>query len=75
MAYNNAHMVKLAALKALAQKVQSDYALKKDLTALSEKVEGLVTAGGEPNKLEGIKVNGTLLTLADKIADIQRQQR
>ena len=70
MAYNNAHMVKLAALKALAQKVQSDYALKKDLTVLSEKVEGLVTAGGEPNKLEGIKVNGSLLTLADKIADI-----
>lgn len=30
----------------------------------------LVTAGGEPNKLEGIKVNGTLLALTDKIADI-----
>ena len=29
-----------------------------------------MTAGGEPNKLEGIKVNGTLLALADKIADI-----
>ena len=70
MAYNNEHMVKLAALKALAQKVQSDYALKTELSALSTKVDGLVTAGGEPNKLEGIKVNGTLLTLADKIADI-----
>ena len=70
MAYNNEHMVKLAALKALAQKVRSDYALKTELSALSTKVDGLVTAGGEPNKLEGIKVNGTLLTLADKIADI-----
>ena len=70
MAYDTSKLTKLAALKALAQKVQSDYALKKDLTALSDKVEGLITAGGEPNKLEGIKVNGTLLTLTDKIADI-----
>ena len=70
MAYDTSKLTKLAALKALAQKVQSDYALKKDLTALSNKVEGLITAGGEPNKLEGIKVNGTLLTLTDKIADI-----
>lgn len=70
MAYDTSKLTKLAALKALVQKVHSDYALKKDLTALSDKVEGLVTAGGEPNKLEGIKVNGTLLALVDKIADI-----
>ena len=74
MAYDTSKLTKLAALKALAQKVQSDYALKKDLTALSDKVEGLITAGGEPNKLEGIKVNGTLLTLTDKIADILIQE-
>lgn len=70
MAYDTSKLTKLAALKALAQKVQSSYALQKDLTALSERVDDLVTAGGEPNKLEGIKVNGTLLTLTDKIADI-----
>lgn len=70
MAYDTSKLTKLAALKALAQKVQSDYALKKDLTALSNKVEGLIATGGEPNTLEGIKVNGTLLTLVDKIADI-----
>ena len=70
MAYDTSKLTKLAALKALAQKVQSSYALQKDLTALSERVNDLVTAGGEPNKLEGIKVNGTLLTLTDKIADI-----
>lgn len=70
MAYDNTHLVKLAALKALAEKVKNDYALKTELSALSDRVDGLVTAGGEPNKLEGIKVNGTLLTLADKIADI-----
>lgn len=70
MAYDTSKLTKLAALKALAQKVKSSYALQKDLTALSERVNDLVTAGGEPNKLEGIKVNGALLTLTDKIADI-----
>lgn len=43
---------------------------KPKVTGLTTKVNDLVTAGGEPNKLEGIKVNGTLLALADKIADI-----
>ena len=74
MAYDTSKLTKLAALKALAQKVQSSYALQKDLAALSERVDDLVTAGGEPNKLEGIKVNGTLLTLTDKIADILIQE-
>ena len=70
MAYDNTHLVKLAALKALAEKVKSDYALKSELTALSGRVDELVTAGGEPNVLTGIKVNGTLLALTEKIADI-----
>lgn len=48
MAYDNTHLVKLAALKALAEKVKSDYALKADLTALSARVDNLVAAGGEP---------------------------
>lgn len=74
MAYDTSKLTKLAALKALAQKVKSSYALQKDLTALSERVDSLVTAGGEPNKLEGIKINGTLLTLTDKIADILIQE-
>ena len=54
MAYDNTHLVKLAALKALAEKVKSDYALKTDLTALSGRVDNLVAAGGEPNVLTGI---------------------
>lgn len=70
MAYNNEHMVKLAALKALAEKVKNDYALKTELTALSNKVEGLITTGGQPNVIEKIKVNGTEQTVADKAVDI-----
>ena len=74
MAYDTSKLTKLSALKALAQKIKSSYALQKDLTTLSERVDSLVTAGGEPNKLEGIKINGTLLTLTDKIADILIQE-
>lgn len=37
---------------------------------LKTKVDNLVAAGGEPNVLEGVKVNGTLLALADKVVDI-----
>ena len=70
MAYDTNNLTKLAALKALAQRVKDDYATKASVTALSEKVENLVTAGGEPNVLEGVKVNGTALQIADKIVDI-----
>ena len=56
-------------LKKLALRTKSEIGLvDAKVTGLTTKVNDLVTAGGEPNKLEGIKVNGTLL--ADKIADI-----
>lgn len=70
MSYDTTKLVKLAALKALAEKVQSDYALKADLTSLSNRVDDLVTAGGEPNILNGVKVNGTALAIAEKMVDI-----
>lgn len=70
MAYDTTKLVKLAALKALAEKVKADYAKQADLTALKEQVQGLVTAGGEPNVLEGVKVNGTALDIADKMVNI-----
>lgn len=57
-------------LRTFANQLKVKYATKSALEALTEKVEGLVTAGGEPNVLEGVKVNGALLSLADKIADI-----
>lgn len=58
-------------LKKLALRTKSEIGLvDAKVAGLTTKVNDLVTAGGEPNKLEGIKVNGTLLALADKIADI-----
>ena len=58
-------------LKKLALRTKTEIGLvDAKVTGLTTKVNDLVTAGGEPNKLEGIKVNGTLLALTDKIADI-----
>ena len=54
-------------LKKLALRTKSEIGLvDAKVAGLTTKVNDLVTAGGEPNKLEGIKVNGTLLALTDK---------
>lgn len=58
-------------LKLLAQrsKVEIDKVDAK-VTTLSGRVDTLVATGGEPNVITGVKVNGTLLALTDKVADI-----
>lgn len=64
---------KRASLEALLKMVQNNeerYAKQADHTALAQKVENLVTAGGEPNKLEVVKINGTALSIAEKMVDI-----
>lgn len=70
MSYNENNLTKLAHLKLLAQKIAGKFATKADMTKLSGRVDQLVTAGGEPNKLEGVKVNGAALAIADKMVDI-----
>lgn len=70
MAYDESKLARLRHLKELAQEVHDNYAPKADVTALSNRVEELVTAGGEPNKIEVIKVNGTAQTITDKAVDI-----
>lgn len=67
MAYDVEKLTKLGQLKALATRVKAN---KDSLATLSGKVDNLVTAGGEPNVLEGVKVNGTALAIADKMVDI-----
>ena len=58
-------------LKKLALRTKSEIGLvDAKVAGLTTKVNDLVTAGGEPNKLEGIKVNGTALAIADKMVDI-----
>lgn len=70
MAYNTEKLVKLAALKALAEKVNDGFATQKEVEALSGRVDDLVVAGGEPNVLNGVKVNGAALPIAEKMVDI-----
>lgn len=57
-------------LKTFADQLKIKYATKDALSTLQQQVDGLVTAGGEPNVLEGVKVNGTALAIADKMVDI-----
>lgn len=70
MAYDSNKLVKLGQLKTLAERITTDYTKKTDFDLLSSRVEGLVTAGGEPNVLEGVKVNGTALEIVEKVVDI-----
>ncbi|MCI9562297.1 MAG: hypothetical protein HFF63_00235 [Oscillospiraceae bacterium] len=70
MAYNVEKLTKLKALKQLAERIQTDFATKRELSELSGRVEDLVTAGGEPNVITAVKVNGTAQTVTDKAVDI-----
>lgn len=63
-------LAQLSNLATFAQEIKLKYATLEALQTLQTKVEGLVTAGGEPNKLEVVKVNGTALAIAEKMVDI-----
>lgn len=70
MSYEANDAVRIEALRELASQISSKAATKGELTALSGTVEEIRAAGGEPNKIEEIKVNGTALTITDKSVDI-----
>lgn len=57
MPYNTENLTKLNHLKLLAQKTKQE-------------IEAILEVGGEPNVLEGVKVNGTALSIAEKMVDI-----
>ena len=64
MAYDVNKLVKLQGLKDLATQVKSE------LAALSTRIDDIVSTGGEPNVLTGVKVNGTTLSIVEKMVDI-----
>ena len=70
MAYDVNKVSRVKHLQDLAQRIAEDYATKAALKVVSDKVDGLVTAGGEPNVLEAVKVNGTALPITDKAVDV-----
>lgn len=69
---------KLTTLDQLKSSLQSaktyidaqDATLSSRIDAVVEDIEGIVSVGGEANILEGVKVNGTALTITDKMVDI-----
>lgn len=71
MAYDTEKLTKLEALKALAERVKSDYATKASVTALEGRVDEIITAGGEPNVIETVKVNGVAQEVSEKAVDIK----
>ena len=63
-------LITLANLSTFAGEIKSKYATLTALEQLQATVDGIVATGGEANVLEGVKVNGTALTIADKMVDI-----
>ena len=71
-------MSKLTTLSQLKSSLQAtksyidtqDEALGKRIDDVVADVEEIVNVGGEANLLEGVKVNGTALTITDKMVDI-----
>lgn len=70
MAYDLNKLTKVSDLKALAQRAEQKYATKKSVTDLTTKVTELEQVGAQANVLEGVKVNGKALAIAEKMVDI-----
>ena len=62
--------INLENLGTLVDEIKSRYATKTALAALDERVETLEGVGAEANVLEGVKVNGTALAIANKMVDV-----
>lgn len=67
MSYKN---INYGNLKVFADELKAKYARKSDVSALAGRVTTLENAGSQANVIEGVKVNGALLTLTEKVADI-----
>lgn len=52
------------------QKIKAVFAKQSDLSALSTRVDDIVTTGGEPNVIDTIQVNGTAQTVTNKAVNI-----
>lgn len=72
MAYtdNKEKLTKLSALKALADKLNADFATKAEVEAVDSRIDDLVATGGEPNTINSIEVDGTPVAIDEKVAKI-----
>ena len=51
-------------------KIKNEFADAQDLSDLSDRVDNIVSQGGEPNVIEVVKQNGTALTVTNKSVDV-----
>lgn len=63
-------LITLGNLGTFANEIKSKYARQSAVEALQAKVNALEVVGGQANVLEGVKVNGTALAIAEKMVDI-----
>ena len=63
-------LITLQNLGTFASEIKAKYAKQTALEALQNKVNALEVVGGQANVLEGVKVNGTALAIAEKMVDI-----
>ena len=70
MAYDANKLSRVKHLRDLAQRIAEDFATKKSVDDLEARVDGLVTAGGEPNVITTVKVDGAALPITDKAVDV-----
>ena len=62
--------INLENLGTLVTEIKSRYATKTALSAVTDRITALENVGAEANVLEGVKVNGTALAIANKMVDI-----
>lgn len=66
----NMKLITLGNLTTFANEIKAKYATITSLEALQTRVNELAAIGAQPNKLEGVKVNGVALDIAEKMVDI-----
>ena len=62
--------INLENLTTFAGEIKAKYAKQADLSSATTRIAALEAVGAQANVLEGVKVNGTALAIANKIVDI-----
>jgi len=69
--YDVSKLARLGDVKSALVRSKEVFSTKTELNTVSAKVDTLEAAGGEPNVITSVKVNGTALTITDKAVDVE----